>query len=616
MITIVLDRPSTTDVSDGAGGIGDVGGREAVDRLFGFTTPLGRSYRGGWNDTSTFVIFVEDSDGAGPLELGTTRVHASTRDDAVRLRSRAGCQGVPEAACGMPYVPPPPRLVGDFGTLPAPPKFLGAIIEDYDNADASYSANDTIIVLFDRPTNRPGGSGGMAFVDGLLNFSTLLGNDYAGAWSADGSRLVVTIVDAGNGTVSLNEVRDENNTVVQSRTLVTLWGEVRSQHGNSPPVSANLTALLSGSVGDNSSLAFPRVVSSVGKEAKLGEKWTITVTLDRATDRGRTNLPGNGECPLDEGTALPHACVLLLFSFTPDDALTHAGASVSGAWTDDSTFVMETTLRVTADDSNPDLPVKFGLNEEDFLQIGSTANIYTSGLKSNGTQYCDAQFSLSQCTRMTTLPNPNVPRLVSFSVRDADNLDAVLSVGDEYVLTFDVPTDQHRCDPACSGGKDFVLRLFAFSAPLASDYSGAWADNSTFVITVTRVDEGFVAPRLDATIAALRPPNAELTLLSADDLQPWLAQSGVDYIDLQSGLVPDRLPLRTADGLSLFAITACAALRLDYCDHEETGDRHVPMLKGSFGVLAAPSIVSFVADDPVGAKARTLALDPPRPSLH
>ena len=185
--------------------------------LFG-TTPLGRSYRGGWNDTSTFVIFVEDSDGAGPLELGTTRVHASTRDDAVRLRSRAGCQGVPEAACGMPYVPPPPRLVGDFGTLPAPPKFLGAIIEDYDNADASYSANDTIIVLFDRPTNRPGGSGGMAFVDGLLNFSTPLGNDYAGAWSADGSRLVVTIVDAGNGTVSLNEVRDENNTVVR-RTL-------------------------------------------------------------------------------------------------------------------------------------------------------------------------------------------------------------------------------------------------------------------------------------------------------------------------------------------------------------------------------------------------------------
>ena len=342
------------------------------------------------------------------------------------------------------------------------------------------------------------------------------------------------------------------------------------------------------------------------------------VTLDRATDRGRTNLPGNGECPLDEGTALPHACVLLLFSFTPDDALTHAGASVSGAWTDDSTFVMETTLRVTADESNPDLPVKFGLNEEDFLQIGSTANIYTSGLKSNGTQYCDAQFSLSQCTRMTTLPNPNVPRLVSFSVRDADNLDAVLSVGDEYVLTFDVPTDQHRCDPACSGGKDFVLRLFAFSAPLASDYTGAWADNSTFVITVTRVDEGFVAPRLDATIAALRPPNAELTLLSADDLQPWLAQSGVDYIDLQSGLVPDRLPLRTADGLSLFAITACAALRLDYCDHEETGDRHVPMLKGSFGVLAAPSIVSFVADDPRGRRAlarspRPSPIDPPSP---
>lgn len=79
VLTIVLDRPvDRTDV---------FGDRESVDRLFGFTTPLGDSYRGQWNDTSTFVILVEDATDAGPVERGATRVHASTRR---RCRSNAG----------------------------------------------------------------------------------------------------------------------------------------------------------------------------------------------------------------------------------------------------------------------------------------------------------------------------------------------------------------------------------------------------------------------------------------------------------------------------------------------------------------------------------------------
>ena len=43
--------------------------------------------------------------------------------------------------------------------------------------------------------------------------------------------------------------------------------------------------------------------------------------------------------------------------------------------------------------------------------------------------------------------------------------------------------------PSCAGGRDFVHRLFSFSAQLATDYSGAWdtSDNRTFVVTVTEV---------------------------------------------------------------------------------------------------------------------------------
>ena len=89
---------------------------------------------------------------------------------------------------------------------------------------------------------------------------------------------------------------------------------------------------------------------------------------------------------------------------------------------------------------------------------------------------------------------------------DADNLDMVLSPGDQYHITFDRPTDQHVCSPTCRGGPEYVLRLFTFSAPLASAYVGEWSDNRTFTITATRVDPGFVAPSVGATVVALRPP--------------------------------------------------------------------------------------------------------------
>ena len=52
------------------------------------------------------------------------------------------------------------------------PRFEAARVLDYDNADPVYSVNDTIVLHFDRPTNKAGGetSGGKLFVDGLLNF--------------------------------------------------------------------------------------------------------------------------------------------------------------------------------------------------------------------------------------------------------------------------------------------------------------------------------------------------------------------------------------------------------------------------------------------------------------
>src|SRR5690606_4042508 len=68
------------------------------------------------------------------------------------------------------------------------------------NADAVYGNGDTITVIFNQATNRPGGS----FLTRndlltLFDFSQSLGADFSGAWT-DASTLVITVVDASGAT--------------------------------------------------------------------------------------------------------------------------------------------------------------------------------------------------------------------------------------------------------------------------------------------------------------------------------------------------------------------------------------------------------------------------------
>ena len=108
VLTVRFDR-AVGGLAGGLGGVGDgpyrqsVGegpySRAEVDRLFGFSTPLGADYRGTWRDASTISLELVDARGAGALVLGRSRVYPSVAADAVRLRNRAGCENVPEARC-------------------------------------------------------------------------------------------------------------------------------------------------------------------------------------------------------------------------------------------------------------------------------------------------------------------------------------------------------------------------------------------------------------------------------------------------------------------------------------------------------------------------------------
>ena len=67
-------------------------------------------------------------------------------------------------------------------------------------------------------------------------------------------------------------------------------------------------------------------------------------------------------------------------------------------------------------------------------------------------------------------------------VNAADDGDTAVSFGDTLTVTFDAPTD--RGAGPSGGSRTFVDDLFRFEPAPASDYSGEWADDSTFVVTV------------------------------------------------------------------------------------------------------------------------------------
>ena len=601
-------------------------GRDEVDRLFSFSTVLGRDYYGAWRDASTFRLVVTDVLGAGGVAQGVTRVFPSVRPDAVMLRNSAGCKDAQEHFCQVPFIAPPVELTGGFGELLEAPYLAGFEAGDYDNADDAYSQNDTLTISFSGPTNKgsvmgadgsPMTSGGEAYIASLFNFSHVIGKWYYGEWVEDGSAFVITVKDTNFSTLRLEdryEILNETEgtpILMDSVTVMRVLGEIRQPKGNSPPITTNMTAKMTGSFGDNAT--FPTVVSVVGRETVRQTEWEIVVQLDRATDRGRINLPQPSAAEIyaaeereedpplscDPDGVLSFPCLSRLFRFLPTDAFAFGEWSVedqtSGMWRDDSTFVLTTGLDVTGSTLvllDGDF-LSYGLTQEPNFQIGSTGGLMTSGLTANGTQNCQLYGLeiLSECPDIVTLPSPEPPVLIGFEVDDPDNGDASLSVGDVFRLTFDREVDRAECEPSCSGDRYFVHRFFSFSTALATDYSGAWHDdNKTFVITVTEVDPDFVAPRVNEVYVALRPPNSELDkyvdptsptestkTISEAAFTPWLALVGYTYDQWSSNQgIPDRIAVRTHDGLSTFATPVCSTLIFMINKGEVRGRHTIP----------------------------------------
>jgi len=77
------------------------------------------------------------------------------------------------------------------------------------------------------------------------------------------------------------------------------------------------------------------------------------------------------------------------------------------------------------------------------------------------------------------------PKLVRFDALNSapTGIHTQIEDGDRFRIQFDRPTDRSEA----LGNMRYVDSLFTFSHPLGADYSGAWVDSSTFVVSVLSV---------------------------------------------------------------------------------------------------------------------------------
>ena len=165
------------------------------------------------------------------------------------------------------------------------------------------------------------------------------------------------------------------------------------------------------------------------------------------------------------------------------------GADYSGAWLDTSTFVV-TILDPTGGGTGPRVGGSSG------AVVGALVTV--AGRLQNAprtSEFSSASYRLSVGNFGA---NETAPTLLRFFIRDRDNANASYDALDEMVIQFDRAVLPGRCLqqalsvnnlPICaqrrSGGREYVDSLISVSAPLGAQYSGAWSDGSTFVVTVT-----------------------------------------------------------------------------------------------------------------------------------
>ena len=120
---------------------------------------------------STYTITVIEAADLAPM-LGLANVSFRNASGG---RNRAGTSAVSPAAADEGGIPV--ELTGDFGSTQ--PRLSGFFVHGRQADDTVYGANDIFEVVFDKPTNLGGSSGGQIYVQSLFTFSEPIAADYS-----------------------------------------------------------------------------------------------------------------------------------------------------------------------------------------------------------------------------------------------------------------------------------------------------------------------------------------------------------------------------------------------------------------------------------------------------
>ena len=224
--------------------------------------------------------------------------------------------------------------------------------------------------------------------------------------------------------------------------------------------------------------------------------------------------------PLDGGRDFVDA----LFGFSEP-----LGADYSGGWRDASVFVV---TAIDVREGTPAVVSNASSGRNTTVQV--LGNVRSAAGNGPSAADDDTLTVLGGDFGKTTVPMP-----VSFSAADPDNSAVGWGAHDTLTLRFSQPTSRD----SATARKEYVDALFSFEPTIGDDYRGAWADDSTFVITI--LDVGAAAPAIgDASVTVV-------------------------------GFVFDA-------------------------ERQRPRSNGSATLSGSFGLTSPPRIVSFVVDDPAG----------------
>ena len=375
-------------------------------------------------------------------------------------------------------------FVAQFGVTP----YVVAVeLSDPRTVDQSWSIGDTLTLHFDQATDRgrtPGAegfdrasAGDKAYVDALFGFSVPLGLQYMGEWSDD-STFVVTVTNP----LDLTAAEAEAEATLLRNPATTIQVDVRREVRDKEGLSLSSTGMAPATAAEDAARftvrvfdeIVPRIVNATAEDydnadGVYGRGDVLKVVFDLPTDHGAVS----GD----------KAFVDRLFKIEPP-----IGADYSGEWADDATFEVRALDTIGGDLL---LCNHAGCAPSDRSNLTVVASLRNRGGSS----------PLASTSAPLSGLSGNAPPVVTrFEVSDPDAGDYFFSDEDRITIAFDRSTDLG----AVEATRKRVDALFSFNIPLGSDYSGEWADDSTFAITIT--DTQYAVPLLNQTAVTLKRP--------------------------------------------------------------------------------------------------------------